>query len=52
MGLREEIYGYTYLKHIVELCPGEWEDQLEKINEVVYELNHHKKQTGNTQVVT
>ena len=23
-GTREILYGYTYLKHIIQLCPGDW----------------------------
>ena len=35
------IYGYPYLKHLIELWPGSWEDHLSKINEVVDEQNQH-----------
>ena len=42
-GVREGIYGYTYLKHIIELCLGDWFDHLSKINEEINERNLHQK---------
>ena len=35
MCVRKGIYGYEYFKHIIELCPGVWEDQLLTMDEVV-----------------
>ena len=35
--MREGIYAYPYLKHIIELWPGYWEEQLGEINEVFRE---------------
>ena len=29
----ESVYGYTYLKHIIELWPGDGTQKLSKINE-------------------
>ena len=34
-GTREGLDGYPYLKHINQLWPGDWLNQMEKINEVV-----------------
>ena len=45
-GVQEGIYGYPYLKHLIELCPGGWEDHLSKINEVVDKNNQHQKEAG------
>ena len=27
------IYVYTYLKHLIALCPGDWEENLGEIDE-------------------
>ena len=35
------IYGYAYLKHIIELWKGAWEEHLSNINEVVGKQNQH-----------
>ena len=35
VGNREGIGGYTYLNHIIQLWPGCWVKQMEKMNEVV-----------------
>ena len=32
---REGLYGYPYLKHLIRLWPGDWENQMEKMNEAV-----------------
>ena len=29
------MYGYPYLKHLIKLWPGDWENQMERANEVV-----------------
>ena len=34
-GKREGLYGYPYLKHLIKLWPGDWEKQMEKMNEAV-----------------
>ena len=49
--MREGIYAYPYLKHIIELWPGYWEEQLGEINEVFREQNCHQKKIGKTRVV-
>ena len=35
--MRKGIYGYPYLKHIIELLSEDWEEQLLNMNEVVHE---------------
>ena len=42
---------YPYLKHIIELLPGYFEDQLGGINEWFFGGGIHQKETGNTRVV-
>ena len=32
---REGLYGYPYLKHLIQLWPDGWVDQMAKINEAV-----------------
>ena len=32
---------YPHSKHLIELCPGAWEEQLEKNNEQVHGKNQH-----------
>ena len=34
-GKREGLEGYPYLKHLIKLWPGDWEKQMEKMNEAV-----------------
>ena len=34
-GNREGLYGYTFLKHIIQLWPGDWAKQMAKMNEAV-----------------
>ena len=34
-GIQEELDGYPYLKHIIQVCQGDWYKQMEKINEAV-----------------
>ena len=36
---QEVLYGYPYLKHIIQLWPGDLVDQMEKVNEEVVEKN-------------
>ena len=38
-GVQEVLYGYPYLKHIIQLWPGDLVDQMEKVNEEVVEKN-------------
>ena len=49
--MRKGIYGYPYLKYIIELWPGVWEDQLGDINEWVHDHNRHQRESGKTRVV-
>ena len=35
--MRKGIYGYPSMRHIIDLLPGDWEDHLLKMNEVVCE---------------
>ena len=39
-GKRKGLDGYTYLKHLIRLWPGDWEKQKEKMNEAVSMKNH------------
>ena len=39
------------MKHIIELCPGDWVDHLSKKNEEVGEINRHQKATGKRRLV-
>ena len=32
---REGLYGYPYLKHIIQLWPGDWVRHMKKMNEAV-----------------
>ena len=32
---REVLYGYPYLKHLIQLWPGDWVKQMAKMNEAV-----------------
>ena len=34
-GTREGLGGYTYLKHIIQLWPGDWPNKMVKMNEAV-----------------
>ena len=34
-GKQEGLDGYPYLKHLIKLWPGNWEKQMEKMNEAV-----------------
>ena len=34
-GKREGLDGYPYLKHLIKFWPGDWERQMEKMNEAV-----------------
>ena len=34
-GKQEGLYGSPYLKHLIKLWPGDWEEQMEKMNEAV-----------------
>ena len=34
-GTREGLYGYPYLKHLVQLWPGDWVKHTKKTNEAV-----------------
>ena len=45
-GVQEGINGYTYFKHIFELWPGGWVEQLVKMNEEVSERNKFELNKG------
>ena len=44
--MRKVIDGCTYLKHIIELLSGDWEYQLDNINEFIPERNQHQQEYG------
>ena len=48
---RKEIYWYPYLKHIIEFWPGDWEEHLLKMNEVVRYHNQHQNNLVKRQLV-
>ena len=31
-GNREGLYGYPYLKHLIQLCPGDWANNMKNMN--------------------
>ena len=35
-GKRERLDGFPYLKHLIKLWSGDWEKQMEKMNEACY----------------
>ena len=45
-GTREILDGYTYLKNIMQLWPGDWVRQMEKINEAVCMNNRFTSNGG------
>ena len=42
----EGIYGYPYLKHLLELWTSDWIEHLSKINERVSDINRYQKAMG------
>ena len=34
-GIREVLYGYLYLKHLVQLWTGDWVNNMKKMDEAV-----------------
>ena len=50
-GARTGICRYPYLKHTIELYPGYWEENLWKINELVFEKNRNQQGSGKTQAI-
>ena len=38
-GVRQGIAWYPYLKHLIELCPWDWVEQLSEMNEDIGERN-------------
>ena len=38
-GFQEGLYRYPYLKHIIQLLPGDWVERISKTNEAVGESN-------------
>ena len=47
--MRKVIGGDIYLKHIIELWIGDWEEQPGNIHEPVRGQNEHQQESGNTQ---
>ena len=47
-GMRKVIYGYPYLKHIIYLLPGYWEQYLGKMNESVCDQNLLQQESRKT----
>ena len=45
-GVQEGIDGYPYLKHLIELCPGIYIQNLSKMNKEISERNQHQKELG------
>ena len=45
-GVKELIYGYPYLKHIIELWTGYWEEHFGMMNEAVCERNKFELKSG------
>ena len=43
-GARKGIEGYTYLKHLIESWPSDWEDQLSNMNELIHDQIQHQKE--------
>ena len=50
-GAREGLYGYTYLKHLIQLCLGDWVKQMEKTNKAVDMKNHFTMDGGGKRLV-
>ena len=50
-GNREGLYGYPYLKHLIQLWPGDWVRQMEKMNEVVCMKNRFTSNGGGKRLV-
>ena len=48
---RERLYGYTYLKYIIQLWPGDWVNQMKKMNEAVGMKNSLTKAGGGKRLV-
>ena len=46
-GVREGLYGYNYLKHIIQLWKGDWVNQMAKLNEMVGMKNRFLMSGGN-----
>ena len=49
--MRKGIYGYTYLRHIINLWTGYWDYQLLKVNAAIGDKNKPQKELGKTQPV-
>ena len=45
------MFGYPYLKYLIELLPGDWVKQMSKINEKSVERNRLYKLGGETRLV-
>ena len=50
-GVQKLLDGYPYLKHIIQLWPGDWVKQMEKMNEVVGMKNRLTIAGGGKQLV-
>ena len=51
-GTREVLYGFSYLKHLIQLWPGDWVRQMKKINEVVGMKNSFTVDRGGKNIVS
>ena len=34
-GVREGLYGYPYLNHLIQFCTGDWVNHISKMNKIV-----------------
>ena len=50
-GTREGLDGYTYLKHLIQLWPSYWVNQMAKMNEAVGMKNDFTMDGGGKRVV-
>ena len=48
---REVLDGYPYLKHIIQLWPGDWVKQMAKMNELVGMKNRSAVDRGGKRLV-
>ena len=45
-GVQEGLDGYPYFTHLIQLCPGDWVEQVRKMNEAVGEKNSFDNSGG------
>ena len=48
---RYELDGYPYLKYLIQLWPGDWAEQMAKMNEAVVMKNRFTMDGGGNQIV-